>query len=506
VANDSKTFFSAPEKSYTLLKVKTYYLGEFKNPIIADSAAQINSKYQKQTNQYKYLMNEITRVQLLTYGNELKEALTILSEIKDNPVLLNNNRLLGYYYNVQGGIYFSMNKYLESREFYKTAYHFLLIDNDSVGMKGNLINIGNTFSITKELDSSLYYYELGEVLEKNGILEFKEALLSNLALTLQDIGRLNEAILVYEKLFNWGKLTNNVYVTAVSSGNLGSAYLSKKRYEDVIHILEYGLSVLNKNSIRENHMFRYYYVLSLAHKALGNFNQAYEMLSISDSLFKAQQELNLDEYVSDLKLQHKVELFDKETIIQEEKLRTEREQSQNLIIFLILSSVVIILILVLYSLKRRKNVMLVKKNLELTQILKAKIEQKSGTKVKSKRPDVSNEIIEKFESLFTEKQVFKDQTLSLEKLAKMVKTNRSYLSNQINDYYGVPFRSIVNKYRIDEARIMLISEEYAHYSIEGVALTVGYRNISTFITAFKKETGITPSIFRNQSLLELANA
>jgi len=86
VANDSKTFFSAPEKSYTLLKVKTYYLGEFKNPIIADSAAQINSKYLKQTNQYKYLMNEITRVQLLTYGNELKEALTILSEIKDNPV------------------------------------------------------------------------------------------------------------------------------------------------------------------------------------------------------------------------------------------------------------------------------------------------------------------------------------------------------------------------------------------------------------------------------------
>jgi|GEM_PF-2362077 len=73
---------------------------------------------------------------------------------------------------VQGGIYFSKNKYLTSREFYKTAYHFLLIESDSVGMKGYLTNIGNTFSITKELDSSLYYYELGEVLGKMVFFKF----------------------------------------------------------------------------------------------------------------------------------------------------------------------------------------------------------------------------------------------------------------------------------------------------------------------------------------------
>ena len=86
--------------------------------------------------------------------------------------------------------------------------------------------------------------------------------------------------------------------------------------------------------------------------------------------------------------------------------------------------------------------------------------------------------------------------LTLDKAAKKLKTNRSYLSEAINQHYKLGFRSFINELRIQEARKLLLKKEYEHYSIEGIAQTVGFNNLSTFNAAFKNFTGLTPSYFR----------
>jgi YesN/AraC family two-component response regulator len=98
-----------------------------------------------------------------------------------------------------------------------------------------------------------------------------------------------------------------------------------------------------------------------------------------------------------------------------------------------------------------------------------------------------------------QKEVFVNPEITLDKLAKTLGTNRSYLSENINAHFNQSFRSLINKLRITKAREMLIDEKFAHYSIEGIAISVGYRNISSSNSIFKKETGITPSFFRKRT-------
>ena len=109
------------------------------------------------------------------------------------------------------------------------------------------------------------------------------------------------------------------------------------------------------------------------------------------------------------------------------------------------------------------------------------------------------ELLEKLELELNSKKVFLDEKLTLNTLAKKLKTNRSYLSETINTHYQISFSNLINKHRIKEASELLIDKNYQHYSIEGIAKTVGYRNISSFNSAFKKETGITPSYFRKSN-------
>jgi len=110
---------------------------------------------------------------------------------------------------------------------------------------------------------------------------------------------------------------------------------------------------------------------------------------------------------------------------------------------------------------------------------------------------VDPELIHLLEGYVITQSHFRDHDLTLEKLAKKLKTNRSYLSESINGHFGVNFNQWLNQVRIHEAKKMLVDEKYTHYSIEGISQEVGFSSISSFNSAFKKETGLTPSVFRS---------
>jgi AraC-like DNA-binding protein len=132
--------------------------------------------------------------------------------------------------------------------------------------------------------------------------------------------------------------------------------------------------------------------------------------------------------------------------------------------------------------------------LELTESISLNKKKKSENKI------ILPELIIQIENLFDKDKIFMDPEITLDKISKLLNTNRSYLSETINQHYNKSFRTIINTYRINEARLLLVDEKFHHYSIEGIALTVGYKSISSFNSVFKKETGITPSYFRNTYL------
>lgn len=92
-----------------------------------------------------------------------------------------------------------------------------------------------------------------------------------------------------------------------------------------------------------------------------------------------------------------------------------------------------------------------------------------------------------------EEGAFLDPDFSLEKLAKALKSNTSYVSSAINEGFGQNFASLVNDYRVKHAcRIMNDPASY-NYTLDYIASTCGFRNRNTFTQNFKRYTGLLPS-------------
>ncbi|MCF8386723.1 MAG: helix-turn-helix domain-containing protein [Bacteroidales bacterium] len=94
-------------------------------------------------------------------------------------------------------------------------------------------------------------------------------------------------------------------------------------------------------------------------------------------------------------------------------------------------------------------------------------------------------------------KVFLQPDISLKKLAKLMKTNSAYLSKFINLKYAKNFTAFINELRIAEAQKLLNKDEFQNYTVEGIAQEVGFKTKSVFNTAFKKNTGVTPSFYFN---------
>ncbi len=82
-------------------------------------------------------------------------------------------------------------------------------------------------------------------------------------------------------------------------------------------------------------------------------------------------------------------------------------------------------------------------------------------------------------------------------LAEAVKSNSTYVSQVVNEAYGVNFSSLLSSLRVKEA-VRRISEnhgKYENYTVQAIAEDVGFKSRSSFSAAFKAETGLSPSEF-----------
>ena len=87
-------------------------------------------------------------------------------------------------------------------------------------------------------------------------------------------------------------------------------------------------------------------------------------------------------------------------------------------------------------------------------------------------------------------RLFTDSTITLDKIAKQLGTNRSTLSKAINSGMGVNFATFLNSYRIKEA-IRLLNENRAQsYKMESIGRMCGFNSRQVFHRAFKNETGM----------------
>jgi len=87
---------------------------------------------------------------------------------------------------------------------------------------------------------------------------------------------------------------------------------------------------------------------------------------------------------------------------------------------------------------------------------------------------------------------FINTNITIRELALQINSNRSYVSQVINDKKAMTFHRFINGYRVKEAIRLLMDPGFDSLSVEGIGNSVGFISKSSFYSAFRRITGLTP--------------
>ncbi|AXG69893.1 melibiose operon regulatory protein [Kordia sp. SMS9] len=131
-------------------------------------------------------------------------------------------------------------------------------------------------------------------------------------------------------------------------------------------------------------------------------------------------------------------------------------------------------------------------------VLKLETTEKVAAEAKK---DLSEKHQQEFETIaryIVSEQRFLDAKLSLEPLAEELEISAGHLSKLINTCSEYNFSDYINSLRVAQAKELLKDDDFDNYTIVAIGLECGFNSRSTFYTAFKKFTDLTPSEYRKK--------
>lgn len=93
-------------------------------------------------------------------------------------------------------------------------------------------------------------------------------------------------------------------------------------------------------------------------------------------------------------------------------------------------------------------------------------------------------------------RIYRERNISRDKVAEMLNTNRTYVTNIIKEHTSLSFFAYINAFRIEEA-IQILSDKNNSTPIKAISEDLGFKSLSTFYKLFSAATGQSPASFRN---------
>lgn len=103
------------------------------------------------------------------------------------------------------------------------------------------------------------------------------------------------------------------------------------------------------------------------------------------------------------------------------------------------------------------------------------------------------EIYENVVYCIEDKGIYLDTHLSLGKFSRLLYTNTTYLSKVINTFWGCNLKTLLNRYRVEYAKKLLVEDKCDFHTLPTRS---GFASKSTFYTAFMKYEGVKPADYR----------
>lgn len=325
---------------------------------------------------------------------------------------------------------------------------------------------------------------------------------------LYDMDEYPQAIEYYKKAM---KDKQAAQTSSIVYAHLGHArvLMKQNKYEEAILLLKQGIAIsyARANAIHRNELYEN---LSHCYEQMHQYHDALNYYKVfrleNDSLFNKDKERDLSE------MRFKYDSERQANLIKQSKLdvmqKEQRIQQQTFILVII-----VIVLGLLYYLYRRKNnlyLSIVKQNQEAIKReteLNRRIKELETNAPLSSTPEKyaassltdekSLELFRTLERIMREEKIYKDNSISKDKVAELLGTNRTYLSRIINEQAQLSFTHYVNRFRIEEA-IRLLSDPANDTPLKAISADLGFNSISTFYNLFQSAVAMTPSQYRNK--------
>ena len=283
---------------------------------------------------------------------------------------------------------------------------------------------------------------------------------------------------------------------------ISKAYMAEKSKMEAFLFAHQALQISNSSDLPE---LQYNANLNLAelHQQSGEFEKAYYYLNKATPYLEKLGKKSVEN--SETVYQATINLIELENSAN--KIKAEKQ----VYVILIMVGVAFTLFFLIYGistyrlLRSRNEVLkaLVKKNLQmitderkLNEALQHQISSKKMTR-KSTDEDKDFLLFNELNNWLINEKHYLRKDLTAEIIARELGTNRDYLSRAISSQ-NTHFNELINKYRVEEAIQILGNkcDKRNKYNINVIASDVGFKSMSVFIDAFRKQTGMNPAQFR----------
>ncbi len=434
-----------------------------------------------------------------SYIQSLQHYLNIEKIISKNTSLSkrDSSRITSSFYNI-GKIHFELNNIEKTKTYYDKA---LVYVKDLNFRSYILFKIANLYEDMENTSEAIKYsLKATEIASKNKWQLMLPTYYAGLSKNYIKVNKGDSAIYYSKK-----GLHNNTYCRLNwLNANIGEAYLINKNYPESIKYLKIALEYTTPDETLEVYeLLREAYTQSKQYELALVQNDKFLVLKDSLDKLKVKQEIVAitEKYEADKK-QLKIEGLSEKNELNDLVISKQKAQLISSVLLLVLTMVILVLITSFYFKQRGQKNLLYIKNRDLAQKLEARIELNGKTKLSGIENSQKNEI-HNFINRLIDVEFYLDKDITLQKMAKKVNTNTSYLSKIINEDFNKSFASFINDLRISYTLKKLESfPEYRKLTVDHIGDKAGFSSINAFYRAFNKYTGLTPSYYIKRRLLQ----
>lgn len=106
----------------------------------------------------------------------------------------------------------------------------------------------------------------------------------------------------------------------------------------------------------------------------------------------------------------------------------------------------------------------------------------------------ADQLINQLNELMNSEQLYKNSVITMPQVAKKMRMPTPRFSQLLNDNLNKSFSVFINEFRIEAAKVMILSDK--NQTLETISELCGFNSQSTFYSAFKKQTNLTPAKYK----------